>query len=75
MIAGLAGKLGFKDVDGTAIDYLIEQHYHRTGRPFRCCHPRDLLLQVRSFCIYNEVPFELKPEYFDFAVRNYFTTM
>ncbi len=75
MIAGLAGKMGFKEVDGDAIDYLIAEHYRRPGRPFRCCHPRDLLLQVRSFCIYNEVPLELKPEYFDFAVRNYFTTM
>ena len=75
MIAGLAAKLGFKDADGSAIDYLIEAHYQRSGRPFRCCHPRDLLMQVRSYCIYNEVPLELKPEYFDFAVMNYFTTM
>ena len=75
MITGLAGKLGFKDADASAIDYLVEEHYHRTGRPFRCCHPRDLLLQVRSYCIYNEVPLELKPHYFDFAVRHYFTTM
>jgi predicted ATPase with chaperone activity len=75
MITALAGKLGFKEVDGSAIDYLIDVHYNRTGRPFRCCHPRDLLMQVRSFCIYNEVAFELKPEYFDFAVMNYFTTM
>ena len=32
-------------------------------------------MPVRSYCIYNEVPLELKPEYFDFAVMNYFTTM
>ena len=58
-----------------AVDYLIEQHYRRAERPFRCCQPRDLLLQVRNYCIYNDLPLELKPEYFDFAVQNYFTVM
>jgi predicted ATPase with chaperone activity len=74
MIDICAPKLGFDQVDQTAVDYLIKQHYQRAGRPFRCCHPRDLLLQVRNYCIYNDLAFELKPEYFDFAVRNYFTT-
>ncbi len=73
MIAAFAPKLGFKVLDQPAIDYLIEHHYHHAGRPFRCCHPRDLLLQVRNYCIYNDLPLELKPEYFDFAVMNYFT--
>jgi hypothetical protein len=54
---------------------LIEQHYRRAGRPFRYCQPRDLLLQVRNYCIYNDVPLALKPEYFDFAAMNYFTVM
>ncbi len=75
MLGTLAAKLGFADTDQAAIDYLIDAHYQRSGRPFRCCHPRDLLLQVRSFCVYNNLPLELKPEYFDFAVMNYFTTM
>jgi predicted ATPase with chaperone activity len=75
MVALLAGKLGFAEVNSKAIDYLIEEHYQRSGRAFRCCHPRDLLLQVRSFCVYNNFPLEMKPEYFDFAVMNYFTTM
>lgn len=74
MIAILAPKLGFKGVDEEAVDYLIEQHYHRERRPFRCCHARDLLLQVRSLCVYKDLPLEMKPEYFDFAVMNYFTT-
>jgi predicted ATPase with chaperone activity len=75
MITSLAAKLGFLGALGPAIEYLIREHYQRPGRPFRCCHPRDLLLQVRSFCVYNDFPLELKPEYFDFAVSNYFTTM
>ncbi len=73
MIDMFAPKLGFKSVNPAAIDYLIKHHYERVGRPFRCCHPRDLLNQVRSFCIYNDITLELKPEYFDFAAMNYFT--
>ena len=56
MIAIFAPKLGFEEVDRTAIDYLIKHHYQRVGRPFRCCQPRDLLLQVRNYCIYNDLP-------------------
>jgi predicted ATPase with chaperone activity len=73
MIDIFAPKLGFQEVDGAAVDYLVQHHYQRVGRPFRCCQPRDLLLQVRNYCIYNDLPLELKPEYFDFAAMNYFT--
>ena len=73
MIAMFAPKLGFKTVDQDSVDYLIKTHYERVGRPFRCCHPRDLLNQVRSYCVYNDIELELKPEYFDFAAMNYFT--
>ena len=73
MLAIFAPKLGFGEVDESAVDYLIQHHYQRVSRPFRCCQPRDLLLQVRNYCIYNDIPLELKPEYFDFAARNYFT--
>ena len=57
------------------IEYLIEKHYKPVGRPMRNCHPRDLLLQVRSYCYFNSVPLELKKEYLDFAVENYFSIM
>jgi hypothetical protein len=57
------------------IDYLVLKHYKPMGRPFRNCHPRDLLLQVRSLCYYNSAPVELKQEYLDFAVENYFSIM
>ncbi len=70
-----APKLGFHEVDDAALDYLIERHYHRVQRPFRCCQPRDLLLQVRNYCIYNDLPLELRMEYFDVAANNYFTVM
>ncbi|MDR3633028.1 MAG: AAA family ATPase [Isosphaeraceae bacterium] len=70
-----APKLGFPSVDDRAIDYLIEFHYRRVNRPFRCCQPRDLLLQIRNYCVYNDLPLVLKPDYFDFAAGNYFTVM
>jgi predicted ATPase with chaperone activity len=70
-----APKLGFPEVPRAAIDYVIERHYRRMNRPFRCCQPRDLLLQVRNYCVYNDLPLELKPSYFDFAAGNYFTVM
>ena len=58
-----------------AVDYLIEVHYRPVNRPFRNCQPRDLLLQIKSFCQYNELPIEMKNEYIDFAVDNYFSIM
>ncbi len=75
MFSIFAPKLGFPGVPAGALDYLVETHYKRVNRPFRCCQPRDLLLQVRNYCIYNDVPLELKDEYFDFAAGNYFTVM
>ena len=70
-----APKLGFSKFDESILDHLIDRHYRRVNRPFRCCQPRDLLLQVRNYCVYNELPLVLKTEYFDFAAGNYFTVM
>ncbi len=75
LIGICALRLGFKEVDQAAVDYLVDRHYRRVGRPYRYCQPRDLLLQVRNYCIYNDVPLALKPDYFDFAAMNYFTVM
>jgi hypothetical protein len=58
-----------------AIDYLIEKHYKGTNRPFRCCQPRDLLLQVRNNCLYRGEQLRLTPELFDYATSVYFTIM
>lgn len=61
--------------DSEVIDYLIQTHYLAKKRPFRNCHPRDLLLQVRNYCIYHEQPLVLKKEYMDLACENYFSIM
>lgn len=58
-----------------AVEYLIRKHYRPNNRPFRACHPRDILLQIRNHCLYQQVPFELRPDYLDFAVENYFAVM
>lgn len=57
------------------VDYLIERHYKPAGRPLRRCQPRDLLNQVRNYCVYNSQPVEMRPEYFDRVVPSYFTVV
>ncbi len=70
----LAPKLGI-EYDQTSIDYLIDRHYRVSNRPFRCCQPRDLLMQVRSYCNYMKMTPTMTSEFFDFAVENYFAVM
>lgn len=69
-----APKLGLEHNE-KAVDYLIENHYRATLRPFRFCHPRDLLLQVYNYCTYQQTPLEITPEMFDQACENYFSVM
>ncbi|HEV3002919.1 MAG TPA: AAA family ATPase, partial [Pirellulales bacterium] len=70
----MAPKLGFTHSEA-AVDYLIDTHYRPVSRPFRCCQPRDLLLQIRNYCNFQKQPLEMTPELFDFAVENYFAVM
>ena len=70
----MAAKLGCPH-RSAPVERLIEKHYRQPGRPFRFCHPRDLLLQVRSFCAYKGLPLEITDEYLDQAVTNYFAVM
>jgi predicted ATPase with chaperone activity len=70
----MAPNLGFQ-YNKAAVDYLIEKHYKPTNRPMRACQPRDLLLQVRNYCNYNNIPKVMTPETFDFACENYFSIM
>jgi hypothetical protein len=58
-----------------AVDHLIATHYRAAQRPFRFCHPRDLILQIRNYCTYHDRPAEMTEEYFDRAVENYFAVM
>lgn len=58
-----------------AVDHLIDKHYKGVGRPFRRCQPRDLLLQVKSYCAYQNVPAVATAKSLDFAVDNYFALL
>jgi len=70
----MAGKLGFQ-YRPEAVDYLVETHFKSLGRPFRYCYPRDILLQVRSYCAYHKRRYELTEELFDIACENFFAAM
>ncbi len=54
---------------------MVERHYKPYQRPLRRCHPRDLLLQIRNYCAYNDLPMEMTSEHFDRVVRSYFTAL
>ncbi len=70
----MAPMMGFT-YDRAAIDYLVETHYRAARRPFRACQPRDLLLQVKNYCTYHNLPKVLTREALDAAVENYFSVM
>jgi predicted ATPase with chaperone activity len=57
------------------IDYLLAKHYEPHDRPLRNCHPRDLLLQIRNYCNYNQLPLQMTKEAMDVAVENYFSML
>jgi len=61
--------------DEDAVNHLIEKHYLPVNRPMRRCQPRDLLTQIRNFCVYKDLPMEMRPEYFDLVVSSYFTVV
>jgi hypothetical protein len=67
-------RLGFEYED-EPLTYLIEKHYRAVNRPFRACQPRDVLLQVKNFCLYSKQSPRMSQEYFDLAVENYFAVM
>jgi predicted ATPase with chaperone activity len=58
-----------------AVCYLVETHYRPYGRSLRRCHARDLLSQIRNYCLYHGRSMELRPDYVDRVVKSYFTTV
>lgn len=56
----------------SAVGYLVSEHYRKTNRPLRYCHPRDLLRQISNYCEFEGRPREITQESIDVAVRNYF---
>lgn len=60
--------------DPKAVDWLVETHYRRENRPLRRCHPRDLLKQIRNYCVFKGLAFEMLPRYFDMVVTSCFAS-
>jgi len=54
------------------VEYLIEDHYRKPGRPFNACEPRDLLSQVVDLCLYRGLKPVLDRHVLDRVVANYF---
>ncbi len=71
MMAPVLG-IGYKEAP---VRYLIERHYEPIHRPYRCCQPRDILLQIKNLCLYEGTEPEMTNERMDFAVENYFAIM
>ncbi|GDX91895.1 MAG TPA: AAA family ATPase [Planctomycetaceae bacterium] len=59
-------------IDDSTMDYLLARHYREAERPMRCCHARDLLLQVQNYCQFHDTPIRATREAIDAAVVNYF---
>lgn len=59
--------------DPDAVEHLLATHYRPHSRALRRCHARDLLLQIKNYCTYNDVPFEMRSEYFDRVANGFFT--
>ena len=71
----LYGKVFDCEYRHEVVESLLEKHYRAEGRPMRRCHARDLLQQIRSYCVYNGLTMEMKLEYFDRVVGSYFTML
>jgi hypothetical protein len=54
------------------VAYLQRRHYAPTGRPFRSCHPRDLIDQVMALCRYRGIEPTINRELLDAACAAYF---
>ncbi len=57
------------------VTYVIEERYRKTGRPFRCCQPRDLLTLAKNWCQSRGLPVEITKQNLDFAADVYFTVL
>jgi len=62
------------EYDDAGIDYLVEKWYRPTDRPFRMCHPRDILDQMISIAKYNMERVTFTPDLIDAGCTTYFVS-
>jgi predicted ATPase with chaperone activity len=67
----LADKMGFV-YQPKLVDYVLDKHYRRNGRPLRFCHAGDILVQVKNLCDFHNLPYDLSENAIDVAAFNYF---
>jgi hypothetical protein len=60
--------------DEEGINYLIDKWYRPYQRPFRMCHPRDLLEQMIAIAKYNMERLNFSPDLIDAACATYFVS-
>jgi predicted ATPase with chaperone activity len=58
-----------------AVQYLLDTQYAPQQRPLRRCHARDILTQLKNYCVYHGWPLELRPDYLDRVCKSYFTAV
>ena len=57
--------------DQSSVDYLLEKHF-RGIRPMRCCHPRDIMLQLVNIALYENRPPKMTRTDLDKSIARYF---
>ncbi|MCA8996977.1 MAG: AAA family ATPase [Planctomycetaceae bacterium] len=62
-------------IEPGVIDYMIQKHYLGIERPFRFCHPRDLIRQIENRCTLHDLPRTVTMDAVDQAFENYFSVM
>ncbi|MGD2151596.1 MAG: hypothetical protein PVJ20_11090 [Desulfobacterales bacterium] len=62
------------EYDDTMVDYLI-MNYFREKRPFRSCHPRDILEQIVNASAYQRIKPRMTEDLINLAALNYFAAM
>ncbi len=67
-----AKKIPYSD---EGLRYLIQEHYMKTGRELRSCHPRDLCDQVLDEAKYRGMPPSLNKDLIDRACEAYFVKL
>jgi hypothetical protein len=60
--------------DDAIVTYLID-HYFRDIRPFRNCHPRDILEQIVNTSAYQRIEPKLTEDLLNIAANNYFVAV
>jgi len=57
------------------LDYLLKEHYEKTGVKLNACHPRDIIDQIIDIARYRETPPVMTKEVIDGAWANYFVEL